>query len=127
MGLFEKNRCRSFFFYINNYYDPNDPSTHGQLDLNKMTMSQLYEFYGLQRDNTSFISTSIYCLHYLNISDLFAIELTSILAGLIRGRGSFYSLWNGCLEFKEPFVVQKNHMNLDLLVTIHEEAFVRGR
>lgn len=58
MGLFEKNRCRSFFSYVN-YYDPNNPSTHSGLDLKKMTMAQLYEYYGLQPDTISFIGHAL--------------------------------------------------------------------
>lgn len=58
MGMFEKNRCRQFFSYVNNY-DPADRSTHAGLDLNVMTMNQLYKYYGLQRDTIGFIGHAL--------------------------------------------------------------------
>ena len=58
MGLFEKNRCRGFFSFVNSY-DPNDPSTHQGLDLNKMLMADLYKYYGLQPDTISFIGHAL--------------------------------------------------------------------
>lgn len=58
MGLFEKNRCRSFFSYVNNY-EPDDPSTHDGLDLNRMSMAELYTYYGLQPDTISFVGHAL--------------------------------------------------------------------
>lgn len=58
MGLFEKNRCRSFFSFVN-HYDPSDPSTHGGLDLQTMTMAELYKYYGLQKETVSFIGHAL--------------------------------------------------------------------
>lgn len=58
MGLFEKNRCRQFFSYVN-HYDPNDPYTHGGLDLQTMTMAELYKYYGLQPDTISFVGHAL--------------------------------------------------------------------
>lgn len=58
MGLFEKNRCRQFFSYVN-HYDPNEPSTHDKLDLKAMTMSELYKYYGLQPDTISFVGHAL--------------------------------------------------------------------
>lgn len=58
MGLFEKNRCRSFFTYIHGY-SHEDPSTHGGLDLETMPMSKLYQYYGLQPATISFIGHAL--------------------------------------------------------------------
>lgn len=58
MGLFEKNRCRQFFSFVN-HYDPNDPYTHGGLDLQKWTMAELYKYYGLQPDTISFVGHAL--------------------------------------------------------------------
>lgn len=58
MGLFEKNRCRQFFSYVN-HYDPKDPSTHYDLDLKSMTMAELYTYYGLQPDTISFVGHAL--------------------------------------------------------------------
>lgn len=58
MGLFEKNRCRQFFSYVN-HYDPNDPSTHDKLNLKTMTMAELYKYYGLQPDTISFVGHAL--------------------------------------------------------------------
>ncbi|CDF39531.1 GDP dissociation inhibitor [Chondrus crispus] len=58
MGLFEKNRCRQFFSYVN-HYDPNEPSTHDKLDLKAMTMAELYKYYGLQPDTISFVGHAL--------------------------------------------------------------------
>lgn len=58
MGLFEKNRCRGFFSYVNQY-DPNDASTHAGLDLQTMTMAGLYKYYGLQKETISFVGHAL--------------------------------------------------------------------
>ncbi len=58
MGLFEKNRCRSFFSFVH-AYDPEDPSTHSGMDLETMPMSSLYEYHGLQPSTISFIGHAL--------------------------------------------------------------------
>lgn len=58
MGLFEKNRCRSFFSYVHSYI-PDDATTHGGLDLKEMIMADLYTYYGLQPDTTTFIGHAL--------------------------------------------------------------------
>lgn len=58
MGLLEKNRCRSFFSYVNSY-EPEDPSTHYGLDLRTMTMQELYKYYNLQPDTIGFIGHAL--------------------------------------------------------------------
>lgn len=58
MGLFEKNRCRSFFSFVNSY-DPADPSTHQGLDLNTMTMDKVYQYFGLLPDTIAFIGHAL--------------------------------------------------------------------
>lgn len=58
MGLFEKNRCRSFFSFVHSY-EPDDPSTHDGLNLKTMTMAELYSYYGLQPATISFIGHAL--------------------------------------------------------------------
>jgi Rab GDP dissociation inhibitor len=58
MGLFEKNRCRSFFTYVHNYV-PDDPSTHDGLNLTTYTMAELYKYYGLQPTTIGFVGHAL--------------------------------------------------------------------
>lgn len=58
MSLLEKNRCRSFFSYVHSYIE-SDPSTHGGMDLKTMTMSELYEYYGLQPATIGFVGHAL--------------------------------------------------------------------
>lgn len=58
MGLLEKNRCRSFFSFVNSY-DSNDRTSHYGLDLKTMTMHELYKYYGLQPDTIGFIGHAL--------------------------------------------------------------------
>jgi len=60
MGIFEKRRFRKFLMYVNQYeYGKLD--TYEGRDLNKMTMRQLYEDFGLVSDTHEFISHAM-CL-----------------------------------------------------------------
>lgn len=59
MGLFEKNRVRSFFAYVQQY-EVNDPSTHKHgYDLKTMTMAALFKEYGVNEETIEFIGHSI--------------------------------------------------------------------
>jgi Rab GDP dissociation inhibitor len=58
MGLLEKNRCRGFFTYVNNYEHAN-PSTHDGLDLTTYTMAELYKYYGLQPTTIGFVGHAL--------------------------------------------------------------------
>mmetsp|Transcript_18508 Transcript_18508/g.26050 ORF Transcript_18508/g.26050 Transcript_18508/m.26050 type:complete len:466 (-) Transcript_18508:78-1475(-) len=60
MGLFEKRRFRKFLIYVDKY-DASKPETFEDLDLTKMTMRELYEYFGLQPDTHEFISHAM-CL-----------------------------------------------------------------
>ena len=44
MGLFEKRRVRKFFIYVQDYKD-DDPKSHEELDLNKITARELISYF----------------------------------------------------------------------------------
>ncbi|KAJ3001141.1 hypothetical protein NUW54_g6621 [Trametes sanguinea] len=54
MGLFEKRRAKKFFEFLQNWKE-DDPNTHQGLDLDKHTMSQVYEKFGLEPGTQDFI------------------------------------------------------------------------
>ena len=58
MGLFEKNRCRQFFGFVQRYRQ-DDPSTYNKLDLTTATMDDLYKYYGLLPDTIAFVGHAL--------------------------------------------------------------------
>jgi len=54
MGIFEKRRAKAFFEFIQNY-DFQNPSTQQGLDLNKVTMVEVYKKFGLEAGTQDFI------------------------------------------------------------------------
>ncbi|KAI9225129.1 rab GTPase activator [Blastocladiella britannica] len=54
MGLFEKRRAKKFFEWVQNY-KAEDPATHGGVDVEKMTMQQVYTHFGLESGTQDFI------------------------------------------------------------------------
>lgn len=60
MGLFEKRRFRKFLIYVDQY-KKDDPSTYQELNLQVMTMRELYGHFGLVPESQEFISHSM-CL-----------------------------------------------------------------
>jgi len=60
MGLFEKRRFRAFLVYVDQYV-VEDPKTHADRDLNKMTMVDLYKDFGLVDETQQFVSHAM-CL-----------------------------------------------------------------
>ncbi|RPD82065.1 rab GDP-dissociation inhibitor [Lentinus tigrinus ALCF2SS1-7] len=54
MGLFEKRRAKKFFEFLQNWKDE-DPATHQGIDLDKDTMAQVYEKFGLEPGTQDFI------------------------------------------------------------------------
>ncbi|KAK2461644.1 hypothetical protein APHAL10511_006107 [Amanita phalloides] len=54
MGLFEKRRAKKFFEFLQNWKDE-DPTTHQGLDLDKDSMKQVYEKFGLEPGTQDFI------------------------------------------------------------------------
>lgn len=60
MGLFEKRRFRKFLIYVDQY-KKEDPSTFQELNLEVMTMRELYNHFGLVPESQEFISHSM-CL-----------------------------------------------------------------
>ena len=60
MGLFEKRRFRKFLLFVDQY-DADKPETHEELDLNAMTMRELYVHFGLVPETHEFISHAM-CL-----------------------------------------------------------------
>ena len=58
MGLLEKNRCRQFFSYVQSYVHE-DSSTHSGLDLEQMSMDDVYKYFGLQPETISFVGHAL--------------------------------------------------------------------
>jgi len=58
LGLWEKNRCRQFFSYVHGY-NPDDPEAHEKKDLKRMTMRELFKYYGLQADTIEFVGHAL--------------------------------------------------------------------
>jgi len=54
MGLFEKRRAKKFFEFLQNWKDE-DPTTHQGIDLDKNSMKQVYEKFGLEPGTQDFI------------------------------------------------------------------------
>ncbi|KKY26257.1 putative rab gdp-dissociation inhibitor [Phaeomoniella chlamydospora] len=54
MGLFEKRRAKRFFEYVG-AYDENDPNTFQGLNLNAITMKDVYDKFGLEPATRDFI------------------------------------------------------------------------
>ncbi|GMH32671.1 hypothetical protein BSKO_00505 [Bryopsis sp. KO-2023] len=58
MGFFEKRRARKFFVYVQNYREDN-PATHQDLDLKRMTMADLYKYFSLEASTIDFIGHAL--------------------------------------------------------------------
>ncbi|KAJ2760421.1 Rab GDP dissociation inhibitor alpha [Coemansia sp. BCRC 34490] len=54
VGFMQKLKARSFFEYLREWRET-DPATHKGLDLDRMTMSQVYDHFGLNEDTQEFI------------------------------------------------------------------------
>lgn len=58
MGMFEKRRAKKFFEYVQNWRK-DDPSTHAGMDLEKITMKELYAYFGLESGTQDFIGHAL--------------------------------------------------------------------
>lgn len=58
MGLFQKKKCRNFYMYMDQV-NPDEPSTWGGKDLNKMTMAELYHSFGLEAQTIDFLGHAV--------------------------------------------------------------------
>jgi len=54
MGMFEKNRCRKFFTFVQEY-EPENPKTHKGWDLVKTPMKDVFKQFGLEETTIDFI------------------------------------------------------------------------
>lgn len=54
MGIFEKRRCKKFLEFIQGWKD-NDPATHQGLSLDKNTMAEVYDKFGLEPGTRDFL------------------------------------------------------------------------
>ncbi|KAI1306865.1 rab GDP-dissociation inhibitor [Xylaria venustula] len=54
MGIFEKRRMKSFIEWVGTF-DIKDPATHKGLDINKSTMKEVYDKFGLEAGTRDFI------------------------------------------------------------------------
>ncbi|KAF1960574.1 rab GTPase activator [Byssothecium circinans] len=58
MGLFEKRRARNFLEWVG-AYKSDDPATHKGLDVNNVTMKDVYDKFGLEASTRDFIGHSM--------------------------------------------------------------------
>jgi len=58
MGMFEKNRCRKFFTFVQEYEHEN-PKTHKGWDLAKVTMKEVFNKFGLEETTIDFVGHSM--------------------------------------------------------------------
>merc|ERR1712000_318521 len=58
MGLFEKRRAKKFLEWVG-AFDESNPSTHNGLNLNKCTMKEVYDKFGLEATTRDFIGHSM--------------------------------------------------------------------
>lgn len=89
MSLFEKNRCRQFFTYIL-CYDPADPATHDGMDLTRVTMAELYKYYGLQPDTIGFVGHALALYRddaYMNRPAAATVERIQLYASSLAKHG----------------------------------------
>lgn len=54
MGIFEKRRARNFFMFLQGWKE-DDPATHQNMDVNKVTMKEVYAKFGLEAGTQDFI------------------------------------------------------------------------
>ena len=54
VGLFQKYKLKSFLEYLSQY-ERGNPATHKGYDLTKLTMQQLFDKYGLDKDTAEFV------------------------------------------------------------------------
>lgn len=58
MGMFEKRRAKKFFEFIQSY-DFTNPATQQGIDLNVITMGEVYKKFGLEAGTIDFIGHSL--------------------------------------------------------------------
>ncbi|KAL9128556.1 MAG: hypothetical protein Q9217_002789 [Psora testacea] len=58
MGLFEKRRAKKFLEWVGAFKE-DDPATYGGLDLNRCTMREVYDKFGLEASTRDFIGHSM--------------------------------------------------------------------
>ncbi|MCJ1386115.1 Rab GDP dissociation inhibitor alpha [Xylographa soralifera] len=58
MGIFEKRRAKKFLDWVG-AFDEDNPSSYGGLNLNKCTMKEVYDKYGLETTTRDFIGHSM--------------------------------------------------------------------
>ncbi|CAG9321195.1 unnamed protein product [Blepharisma stoltei] len=58
MGLFEKRRCKKFFKFVQNY-EPNDPATHKNMNLQRQPGRELFAAFGLEENTIDFIGHAV--------------------------------------------------------------------
>ncbi|KAI3651790.1 hypothetical protein MP228_003093 [Amoeboaphelidium protococcarum] len=58
MGFFEKGRCKSFFTYLQNYKQE-DMSTWQGMDLNTVTMREVFKYFGLETGTQDYVGHAL--------------------------------------------------------------------
>jgi len=69
MGMFEKRRAKKFFEFIQNYKE-DDPATQYAGDVDKVTMTEIYDYFGLDSGTRDFIGHSL----ALHLNDAYMSE-----------------------------------------------------
>lgn len=59
MGLFEKNRCRQFFGFVQGYRHGDSSTYNSKLDLTRNTMNDVYKYFGLLPDTIAFVGHAL--------------------------------------------------------------------
>ena len=58
MGMFEKNRCKNFFQFIQKY-NPEVPKTWSKMDLKKVSFEDVIKHFELEPNTTDFIGHAV--------------------------------------------------------------------
>ncbi|KAL0484289.1 Rab GDP dissociation inhibitor Gdi1 [Acrasis kona] len=89
LGMFEKRYVKNLLTYVHNY-DVNDPKTHENMDLTKVTMGEVYKKYGVSGDSIDFLGHSV-ALHptddYLNKPALDTVNRLKLYADSLAQYG----------------------------------------
>ncbi|ORZ31239.1 GDP dissociation inhibitor [Catenaria anguillulae PL171] len=107
MGLFEKRRAKKFFEWVQTY-DVKDPATWQGLDINKVTMAEVYKHFGLEPGTQDFIGHAM-ALHlddsYINktAKDSFDRIVMYTLSVLRYGKSPYVYPLYGLGELPQAF------------------------
>eukprot|EP00871_Galdieria_phlegrea_P000690 jgi/Galph1/1621/GphlegSOOS_G323.1 len=107
MSLLEKNRCRQFLSYVQDIV-PEDRNTFGSLDLTKVSMREVFQYFGLKQDTIDFIGHAIALYRndsYLDQPALPTVERIQLYANSLAryGRAPYIYPLYGLGELPQAF------------------------